>query len=209
MSRYKTEDLLQSLRTDIERIRAAAGFFQEADKNKMIYTPSPSQWSVVQILEHLNAYGRFYLPALKKAMADKPTRPSAWYESGFWGDYFTKTMKPANVYEIKNKMKAMKSYSFPNSLHVETVLQEFVQQQDELLRLIDMAATVDIAALRVPITITKLIKLKMGDTFRFLIAHEQRHLVQARNMLKQLGIATDRFPVLFEVVSKKPQAAMA
>ncbi|WP_165871540.1 DinB family protein [Flaviaesturariibacter flavus] len=200
MAKYKTEDLLQQLRTDVERIRAAAQFFKDADKHKMAYTPNAAQqWSVVQILEHLNAYGRFYLPAIEKAMTERPTSKSAWFSSGFWGDYFTKSMKPVNVYEVKNKMKAMKTYTFPNSLNVETVLNEFAQQQDELLRLIDLSQHVNMEEVRVPITISKLIKLKLGDALRFLVAHEQRHMLQARNMLKSTGVATDRFPVIVEV----------
>ncbi|RYZ21409.1 MAG: DinB family protein [Chitinophagaceae bacterium] len=212
MAKYKTEDLLQQLRTDVERIRAAAQFFKDSDKHKLVYTPNATQqWSVVQILEHLNAYGRFYLPAMQKAMTERPTGKSAWFSSGFWGDYFTKSMKPVNVYEIKNKMKAMKGYSFPNSLNVEQVLNEFAQQQDELLRLIDLAQHVNIEEVRVPITISKLIKLKLGDAMRFLTAHEQRHMLQARNMLKSTGIATDRFPVIVEVAAtqQKVQASMA
>lgn len=209
MAKFKTEDLLQQLHTDVDRIRAAAGFFKEADKNKLIYSSSPDKWSVVQILEHLNAYGRYYLPAMKKAMTEHVTHPSAWFGSGFWGDYFTKAMKPTNVFEVKNKMKALKAYSFPNSLHVETVLNEFVEQQEELLRLIDLCRHVDIGAVRVPITITKLIKLKLGDTLRFLVAHEQRHMIQARNMLKAVGISTDRFPVVFETNTMNQQPALA
>jgi hypothetical protein len=44
-----------------------------------------------------------------------------------------------------------------------------------------------------------MIKLKLGDTFRFLIAHEQRHMIQARNTLKEMGVTTDRFPVILQV----------
>ncbi|GAB4092713.1 DinB family protein [Flaviaesturariibacter terrae] len=209
MAKYKTEDLLQQLRTDVERIRAAAGFFKDADKNKMIYSPTPEKWSVVQILEHLNAYGRYYLPAMEKAMTDRVTHKSAWFQSGFWGDYFTKSVKPTNVYEVKNKMKAMKAYTFPNSLHVETVLSEFIRQQDELLRLIGMAQHVDIGEVKVPVSITKLIKLKLGDSLRFMVAHEQRHMIQARNMLKKVGVATDHFPVILETGAKQAHVALS
>ncbi|GAA4319015.1 DinB family protein [Flaviaesturariibacter amylovorans] len=203
MAKYNSEELLQSLRTDVERLAAAGRFFKEVDKNKMIYTSSPEKWSVVQVLEHLNAYGRYYLPAMERAMTEKVTGRAPWFESGFWGDYFTKSMKPTNVYEVKNKMKAMKAYSFPNSLNVDTVVNEFIRQQDELLRLLELSKHVDLGAVKVPITITKLIKLKLGDTLRFLIAHQQRHMIQARNTLKGLGIATDRFPVIVETGHKK------
>lgn len=203
MAKYNSEELLQSLHTDVERIAAAGRFFKEVDKNKMIYTASAEKWSAVQVLEHLNAYGRYYLPAMERAMTEKVTGRAPWFQSGFWGDYFTKSMKPTNIYEVKNKMKAMKAYSFANSLNVDTVVNEFLRQQEELLRLIGMAKHVDLGDIKVPITLTKLIKLKLGDTLRFLVAHEQRHMIQARNTLKGLGIATDRFPVIVEMSQLK------
>jgi uncharacterized damage-inducible protein DinB len=40
----------------------------------------------------------------------------------------------------------------------------------------------------VPISIAKFIKIRLGDTFRFLIAHQQRHFAQVANTLKALGV---------------------
>ena len=98
----------------------------------------------------------------------------SWFTSGYWGEKFTKMMKPTNVYEVKNKMKTQKKMSFPNSLHVETVMKEFLQGQDKLLRLLEMAKGRNLAKIKIPITISKMIRLRLGDTFRFVIAHEQR-----------------------------------
>ena len=92
--------------------------------------------------------------------------------------------------------------SFPNSLHVDTVIKEFLEGQDKLLRLLDMAKGKNLAKIHIPITLTKMIKLRLGDTFRFLIAHEQRHMIQARNTIKETGIATDKFPVILQVVQQ-------
>ena len=109
-------------------------------------------------------------------------------------------MKPTNVYEVKNKMKTQKKMSFPNSLHVETVMKEFLEGQDKLLRLLEMAKGRNLAKIKIPITISKMIRLRLGDTFRFVIAHEQRHMMQARNTIKETGIATDKFPVILQAV---------
>lgn len=196
MAKFKTEDLIAELKEDVQHILEAAEHIRKTDKNKLVYQLNKDKWSVVQILEHINAYGRYYLPAIAKAMEEDKTPRKAWFESGFWGNYFTNSMRPTNVHEIRNKMKAMKAYSFPNSLNVEQVENEFVQQQHILLGLLDKAKEKDLNAIRIPITVTSLIKLKLGDVFRFLIAHEQRHMIQARNTLKAVGIATDQFPVI-------------
>lgn len=202
MTKFKSEELLNELISDVKNIREAAEYFRCVDKSKMVYCPAEGKWSPVQILEHLNAYGRYYLPEIEKVQASKPTKKTAWFNPGFFGNYFTNSMKPKNVYEVGNKMKSMKSYSFPNSLNVDTVLNEFREQQDTLIRLLERSRDVDLNELRIPVTISRMLRLKLGDVFRFIVAHEQRHMIQARNTLKSMGMATDKFPVILQVTPR-------
>ncbi len=202
MAKFKSADLIKELKEDVQRLQAAAEHLKNTEKSKLVYVVNEGTWSVVQCLEHLNAFGRYYLPAIEKAIAVKSGEKSAWFNSGFLGDYFTKSMKPKNVYEIKNKMKTMKNFNFPNSLNVDTVMKEYIDQKAKLQQLLDTANDRDINSIRIPITLTKMIKLKLGDTFRFLIAHEQRHMIQARNTLKSTGVATDKFPIILQVVQQ-------
>lgn len=99
-------------------------------------------------------------------------------------------------------MKTGKAYNPPAALTPDQVINEFIDHQKKLLQLLDTARSRDLNAIRIPITITKFIKLKLGDTFRFLVAHEQRHLVQARNAIHALGIATDKFPVILQAAAR-------
>ena len=198
MAKFKTEDLLNDLTRDVQRIKEAAEFFSASDRPKLVYSPDAGKWSVVQALEHLNAYNRHCLPVIERELSSLTHDTNAWFTSGYWGEKFTKMMRPTNVYEIKNKMKTQKRMSFPNSLNVETVVQEFIAGQDKFLQLLERAKGKDLAKIHIPISLTKLIKLRLGDTFRFLIAHEQRHMIQARNVLKEGGVATDKFPVILQ-----------
>jgi hypothetical protein len=200
MPKYKSEDLLNELIRDVQRIKEAAQFFHTSDQTKLAYSPDKNRWSVVQIMEHLNAYNRHYLPLIEKDLSIVGQSRSPVFTPGYWGELFTKKMKPTNVYEIKNKMKTTKAYSFANSLNVDTVLKEFAAHQDKLVKLLEMAKNSDLNTIRIPITLTSLVKLKLGDMFRFLIAHEQRHMIQARNMLREVGVTTEKFPVILQVV---------
>ena len=98
-------------------------------------------------------------------------------------------------------MKTQKSYTPPAALNAEQVIAEFGEHQQKLLQLLETARNYDLNNIRVPITITKFIKFKLGDTFRFFVAHEQRHMVQARNAIHALGIATDKFPVILQATA--------
>jgi len=198
MNKFKSEDLINQLQADVKQIIAAAEHLQTADPVKLDYCPAEGSWSVAQVLEHLNAYNRYYLPAIEKSMIHISKDTSAWFVPGFWGNYFTKMMMPKNVYEVKNKMKAMKSYTPTKGLNVEAVFKEFIQHQNKLLQLLDVARRRNMNSIKIPITISKLIRFKLGDVFRFLIAHEQRHMIQARNAIKAVGVSTDKFPVILE-----------
>lgn len=196
--KIQQETLIENLKKDVEVLLLCIESFR-AEKEALLAQPVPGQWSIVQILEHLNSYGRYYLPAIDRALSTSTSKREAWFNSGFWGNYFTNMLRPKNVFEIKNKMKAPKDHIPDNNLNADKVLQEFVDQQHRLLQLLDHAKTKSMNSIRVPISISKLIKLRLGDTFRFFIAHEQRHFVQARNTLRAVGLSTNKFPAILRV----------
>jgi len=198
MNKFKSEELINQLQADVRQIIAATEHLQTADPVKLNYCPAEGSWSVAQVLDHMNAYTRYYLPAIEKSMIHISKDTNAWFVPGFWGNYFTKMMMPKNVYEVKNKMRTMKGYTPGKGLNVDLVFKEFFQHQNKLLQLLEVSKRRNLDSIRIPISITKLIRFKLGDTFRFLIAHEQRHMIQARNAVKAVGVATDKFPVILE-----------
>jgi hypothetical protein len=164
----------------------------------LAYPPEEGKWSAAQALEHLNMYSRYYLPAIEKSMVHIPKEVNAWFVPGFFGEYFTKMMMPRNVFEIKNRMKTMKAFRPDRGGNVEAVFKEFFEHQKKLLQLLEIARKRNMEQVRVPTSISKFIRLKLGDMFRFLVAHEQRHMIQARNAIRATGVPTDKFPVILE-----------
>lgn len=198
MKKFKSEELIDQLEADVRQLIAAAEHLQQADNVKLSYPPEEGKWSAAQALEHLNMYNRYYLPAIEKAMVHIPKEVNAWFVPGFFGNYFTKMMMPKNVYEVKNRMKAMKGYRPDRGINVEGVFKEFYEHQNKLIQLLETARKRNLEQVRVPTSISSMIRLKLGDVFRFLIAHEQRHMIQARNAIRATGVSTDKFPVILE-----------
>ena len=64
------------------------------------------------------------------------------------------------------------------------VVAEFIQQQEKLLVFLKASANTDLNKVRIPISILQWLKLKLGDVFQFMIAHDERHLQQAKRNLK-------------------------
>jgi hypothetical protein len=95
-------------------------------------------------------------------------------------------------------MKTPKNFCPGKSVNIEAVFNEFSQHQQKLIQLLEIAKRRNLNNIHVPITISRFIRLKLGDILRFLVAHEQRHMIQARNAIKAVGISTDKFPVILE-----------
>lgn len=179
--------LIEQLQSDVRQIILATEYLKAKDNTSLTLQPAEGKWSVAQVLAHLNSYGRYYLPAIKKSMDQSKEPAAVWFKPGWFGNYFTKIMRPGVDGKIGNKMKAPKDHRPTVIADAKTVMQEFLTQQHELLQLLEDAKGKNIGRIRTPISISKLIKLKTGDTFRFLIAHEQRHFVQINGVLKQLN----------------------
>ena len=62
-------------------------------------------------------------------------------------------------------------------------IDRFINQQKEYLELIEKSKKINLTKTKTAISISKLIKLRLGDTFRFITAHNERHLLQAENIL--------------------------
>jgi hypothetical protein len=90
----------------------------------------------------------------------------------------------------KSNMKTMNTFTSKNpinsKLEKETVLLGFINQQEEMLALLDTAKNKDLTKIKTSITLP-LLKFRLGDTFRFVIYHNQRHIVQAQKVLKTIA----------------------
>lgn len=140
------------------------------------------RWSVLECLKHLNLYGNFYLPEIEKRIKDTATHEEEEYKSGLLGNYFAKSMWPK---EKLNKMKTFKSTNPINSKLDKRVLDEFIDQQQELLRLLNKSLHVNLNKVKTSISISRWIKLKLGDTLRVIIYHNERHIKQVERIIEE------------------------
>jgi len=185
------QQLLDSLEAAVERhLQQAVYHFQNQPAERLLAPSATGGWSIAQCLEHLNRYGDFYLPAITRALdkhmgrADHPTFTGTWF-----GSYFTRMMQPETG---RRKIKAMKAYTPPPLLDAYAVVAEFIHQQETLLRLLTRARKADLTATRVPLSIAPLFRLRLGDVFGFVIAHDERHVQQA---LRNVEIQDSKFKI--------------
>jgi uncharacterized damage-inducible protein DinB len=186
MKAINSQVLLDTLMADTRQLILEANKLQHLPAALLQVSPAPGKWSVAQVLEHLNFYSSFYLKAIEEKLHHHQASANSIFKPGWLGNYFTNMMKPTDACTVKNKMKAMKSATPMPQVDAKAALVQFITDQHTLLNLLQIARTADLNRLRVPTSLSKMLTFKLGDTFRFFIAHEQRHRVQWENVLKEL-----------------------
>ncbi|WP_026462413.1 DinB family protein [Adhaeribacter aquaticus] len=174
--------LLDRLENQVEsHLQEAIRVYQNAPEATLLKPATDGGWSIAQCLQHLNAYGQYYLPQIKKGFIHQANQPNQDTFTSTWlGSYFTRMMDPATN---QKRYKAFKDYSPAPALDAHAVIAEFIQQQEELIGYLKKARTADLNKIKVPVSIAKWLKLRLGDVFQFLIAHNQRHMLQAKRHL--------------------------
>ena len=177
---YQTNELIQKLQEQTENfLKEAISEWQMMPSEILLKQPAANKWSAAQCLEHLNSYGRYYLPAIEMAIKSskkKGQKPLETFATGWLGNYFTNLMKPSDKMK---KMAAPKEHTPIINLDVVKVVAEFIDQQEKMLKLLEDAKSISLSDTKVAISIAKFVKLKLGDVFLFLAAHNERHILQA------------------------------
>lgn len=198
---YVAEKMIDALLEHTENfLQKAVSEWQMMEHHQFAYKVLPEKWSANQCIAHLNEYGRYYIPVIEKAIDEaiaQSQKPADHFTAGWLGNYFTNMMLTDAKGVPTKKMSAPKDYSPQKNEDSYGVIAEFIEQQEKMLQLLRKAKRVNMNKIRIPISIAKFIRLKLGDTFLFNVAHNYRHILQAERALsaitKKEAIKLERF----------------
>lgn len=176
----QSEKLIESLIEQTRQIINQVEKLKTEHLDRLTRKENQNSWSVLECLEHLNLYGDFYLPEMNSKITQSKSVSENTFKSGWLGGYFAKSMLP------KDKLNKMKTFKDKNPLNAKldkSVIDKFLNQQIQLLDLLNRARKVNLNSVRISTSISKLIKLKLGDTFMFYVNHMIRHMKQIERVL--------------------------
>ncbi len=176
--------ILDLIETTNQNLNFAELLKQKTDE-ELKWKENQESWNILECLEHLNLYGQFYIPEIEKTILNSRYKSEREFKSGILGKYFAESMLPK---QKLNKMKTFKDKNPLNNNLNRKVIDEFINQQIKIIDLLNKSKTVSLGKNKVKITLTKLIKLKLGDTFRFVINHNIRHFKQIENIIKTQNV---------------------
>ncbi|PHI19996.1 hypothetical protein CEQ90_09635 [Lewinellaceae bacterium SD302] len=178
MQPRSSEELLTKLRERTEQNILIAKDLASMPDDILARRPDAESWSALDCLAHLNHYSEYYHPEIKKRINASKHVAEPVFTSSRMGNYFANGMKPGKDMKQISTFKSANPINFAQSAD-RSILNTFLRDQTELLELLDLASEVNLTKTKTGISITNLIKLRLGDTLRVVVYHNWRHLEQA------------------------------
>jgi hypothetical protein len=179
MCREAADDLteLQRLRGEIETLAAglAAAAFEKG--------PSEGGWSVGECIGHLNATARTYLDKMPAAIAAARAQGLTGegpVKRGWFGRMFLWALEPP----AKIKVKAPQAFLPSPGLGKDETMREFREIRGRLGELMEASGDLDWSRVTMPLPTIPRFKLRLGEVFAVLLAHERRHLWQMQRTVR-------------------------
>ena len=164
--------------------------FESLSVEQLNFSPYEGAWSIAQCLEHVNAYYRYYIPVFKGKIANTiHNQPTDTFTSSPMGRAVYLSVKLGKVQNVKRKLKARREYnpSFNSSLKSENPIQEYLEFQAQFTELLKESEKIDLRKTKCPLSLRPVVKLNLGDALAFIVFHNERHIFQAKKVLKKLG----------------------
>jgi len=169
-----------------ENLALTKKHFMELSTEQLNWKKDNQSWSINQVFAHLNAYAAYYNPTfLDKINTTTFKEPTELFHSSPLGKSAWGSMKLGNANNVKRKFKAPKLYNPTTNLSIDLseTIKTFMEDQRDLLSIIEKSFEVNIRRIKIPTSISKLIRLRLGDALYFVVYHNERHMQQALSIL--------------------------
>jgi hypothetical protein len=183
----KSTELLSQVRSitladlDVLNVR-----FVSLSDQQLKWKSNESSWSIQEVFAHLNKFAIYYHDTFKKCILKTRFKtPSENFISSPLGRSAWASMKLGNAYNVKRKFKAQRLNNpmFEKSLISGNDTADLINHLNDLNYIFDLSSTVNIRKVKIPISISKIIRFRLGDALLYVVFHNQRHIQQAINIL--------------------------
>jgi DinB family protein len=164
----------------------ADAFVAPLTDQQFFWNPSADAWSIGQCIDHLNVSARVYLPQLDEGIANA-IRQGQYREGPFtywWlARLFVRFLEPPP--RLRSKAPAV--LLPPTARTRREIMAAFRAYQVQYVDRLRQANGLDLGRGRVRSPIVSWLHMPLGTGFAAMIAHERRHLWQARRVTETPG----------------------
>lgn len=181
--------LIQQLSADlsevIEEVNKRVNSVEELEHLNL--PEADRKWSMLQCIAHMTLAAKIYVENTDKAFANHEQRDSNYEFRSHWrSDWFTNRIAPDANAIIKNRIRTMKSMYPKEVLDKDQTLADFNELHHKMLQQLETARNYDLNRIKISSALGPILKFRLGDGFRFVIAHAQRHIVQLKRIHQNL-----------------------
>ena len=171
---------------EIDKITLVAEMlFSGLSSEQLNWKPNSETWSIAQNLEHLIVVNETYYPVLSSLK--KGTYKKRFLANfGFIVSFFGKTVLNAVKPDRKKKMKTFSIWEPGQSRVGIDIISRFKKHQSELQKQINEAKELLTNRIVISSPASKIVVYRLEIAFDIVVNHEQRHLEQAKEILREL-----------------------
>lgn len=152
------------------------------------WRPGEDSWSMAECIDHLVVVGAIMNRSIDEGIQradERGLKSEGPFKYGALGNWFVRSVGGSEKAR-RRKFKAPKTYT-PTSEHsISRLDAAFNELQDAFVVRVQRANGLDLARVKITSPITRLIRLSLGQWFALLAGHQERHLLQAREVLKAI-----------------------
>jgi hypothetical protein len=185
MAVFSRQGLITELLDRVELIKASTQPFLRLTDQQLRFNPAPNKWSIAEVFGHLNIAHDGYIRGMLSRVTLAPDVKKENYHSGWLGEWLYDRIMPRSDGSVFKIPSPKRLHAQKDGLDGRDEVNRFLQQCDALDDILRHVSTKDLQRIKIPFTFSRFIKLRLGDMLRYLVAHNERHLLQAHRVMKQ------------------------
>lgn len=155
---------------------------------QLYWRPAPDAWSIAECLEHLNVTARVYLPSLDAGIAEA-VRRGCYGRGPYHYNPLGRLLVWAEAPPPRIRLRAPRPFVPVPRRPRHELMAAFKAYQVQYVDRLRQSNGVDLARARVALPRLPWLRIPLGSGFALTIAHERRHLWQARAVLSRAAAA--------------------
>lgn len=182
---------LEQFRHQIQKIQSQAeDLTRGLTEAQFNWRPVPDHWSIEECLAHLTIVGQWEVRAIEEAIDDGRSRgltANGPFRYGSIDRLIVDLSGPGADGRPRLRLPAPRHFIPVHGQPITAVVPTFRHLQRQLGIQLDRAEGLDLARVKVKTPISRVLRLSLGMMFAQIIAHEQRHIVQAQRVRDRIS----------------------
>lgn len=183
MAVFSRQGLITELLDRTELIKAASAAFLRLTDEQLGFSPGPRIWSISEVFDHLNRSNEIYIRTILPRVTLAPDWPSDQFRTSWLGDWAYEKIVPRPDGSVFKMRSAKTVRPVKPEGDFKEVVYHFHRTCDALDDILRHSATKDLRRIRIPFHFVPFLHFSLGETMRFVIAHNERHLLQAQRLV--------------------------